>query len=145
MGRYDDRPYEVGNGKPPAQHRFKKGQSGNPRGPRHKKKARDATLEVLAHDAVNELVTVFVGGRERRLPKKQAIVVGVVNDALTGTPAQRLKAVEALRKIGAFDQTVEDRRITPEMQAECAQQLIAHLIEEGKRDESTRHLFAEYG
>lgn len=144
MGQYDDRDYPVGKGKPPGEHQFKPGQSGNPRGPRHKKKAKEATLEVLAHEAVNEMVSVFIGGRERRLPKKQAIVIGVVNDALAGTPAQRLKALKALHEIGAFDKTVEDHRLTPEIEHKRAAELIAALIEEGKRDEKTQHLFAEY-
>jgi hypothetical protein len=58
MGQYDNRDYPIGKGKPPAEHQFKKGRSGNPRGPRHKKKAKEATLEVLAHEAVNEMVSV---------------------------------------------------------------------------------------
>jgi hypothetical protein len=65
------------------------------------------------------------------LPKKQAIVVGVVNDGLTGTPAQRLKALKALREIGAFDRTVEDHRLTPEMEQERAIALLNLLREEG--------------
>ena len=65
MGHYDDRDYAVGKGKPPAEHRFQKGKSGNPRGPSHKKKARDATLEVLAHEAVNEMISATIGGREQ--------------------------------------------------------------------------------
>ncbi len=144
MGQYDDRDYPVGKGKPPAEHQFKKGQSGNPRGPRHRKKAKEATLEVLAHEAVNEMVSVFINGRERRLPKKQAIVVGVVNDGLTGTPAQRLKALKALREIGAFDRTVEDHRLTPEMEQERAIALLNLFREEGMRDEEMRHHFAQY-
>jgi len=144
MGQYDDRDYPVGKGKPPAEYRFRKGQSGNPRGPRHRKKAKEATLEVLAHEAVNEMVSVFINGRERRLPKKQAIVVGVVNDGLTGTPAQRLKALKALREIGAFDRTVEDHRLTPEMEQERAIALLNLFREEGMRDEEMRHHFAQY-
>lgn len=144
MGYYDDRDYAVGKGKPPAEHQFKKGKSGNPRGPSHKNKARDATLEVLAHEAVNEMVSVFINGRERRLPKKQAIVLGVVNDALTGTPAQRLKALKALKDIGAFDRTVEDQRLTPEKEEERAIALLNILREEGEREEEMRHQFAEY-
>ena len=144
MGQYDDRDYAVGKGKPPAAHRFKKGQSGNPRGPRHKKKAKEATLEVLAYEAVNEMVSVFVGGRECRLPKKQAIVIGVVNDALTGTPAQRLKALNALREVGAFNTAVDDRRMTPEMQQERVIEVLNELIEEAKRDEELRHMFDDY-
>ena len=143
MGKYDDRDYKVGKGKPPQEHQFKKGFSGNPRGPRHKKKAQEATIDVLAHEAVNEMVPVFMGGRQTMMPKKQAIIVGIVNDALTGTPAQRIKALKVLQEIGAFN-PVEDERLTPELQTERMSQFIAALIEEGKRDETTRHLFAEY-
>jgi hypothetical protein len=144
MSDYTYAPYEVGKGKPPREHQFKKGQSGNPKGRRHKKNARGATLEVLAFEAVNEMVPVVIRGREVRLPKKQAIVLGVVNDALTGTPAQRLKAMQALHEIGAFKAAVEDERMTPEMREEAANNLIAVLIEEGKRDAEMRHLFAHY-
>lgn len=144
MGQYDDRDYIVGKGKPPIEHRFKPGRSGNPKGPRHKKKAKDATLDVLAFEAVNEMVTVVIAGRERRIPKKQAILVGVVNDALTGTAAQRLKAMKALNEIGAFAPTVEDQRLTPEMREERVRQFIDQLIEEGKRSEATRELFKDY-
>lgn len=144
MGRYDDRNYAVGKGKPPTEHQFKKGQSGNPRGPRHKKKPKEATLEVLAYEAVNEMVSVFVGGRECRLPKKQAIVIGIVNDALTGTPAQRIKALNALREVGAFNTEVNDRRMTPELEQKNIERFINELIEEGKRDEENKHRFAHY-
>jgi hypothetical protein len=40
------RDYEIGRGKPPVHSRFKKGQSGNPRGPRPKKSA-DAAPDAL--------------------------------------------------------------------------------------------------
>jgi len=144
MGQYDDRDYAVGKGKPPAEYRFKKGQSGNPQGPRHKKKARNATLEVLAHEAVNEMISATIGGRERRLPKKQAIIVSVVNDALAGTPAQRVRALKFLKEIGAFDTTIEDHRLTPEMEHERLAQVVNELAEECKRDEEMKHLFADY-
>jgi hypothetical protein len=144
MRQYDNREYEVGKGKPPKATQFKKGHSGNPRGPRHKKKLREASFEVLAYEAVNEMVSVFINGRERRLPKKYVILLGVVNDAVTGTPSQRLKALNALRDIGAFKPAVEDDRMTPEMQQAAAHQLVAALIEEGLRNEATRHQFAEY-
>ena len=46
------RDYEVGRGKPPVHSRFKKGQSGNPRGRPAK------NLAVLLAAALNETVTV---------------------------------------------------------------------------------------
>ena len=52
----DKRDYEVGRGKPPVHTRFKKGQSGNPRGPRPK------NLSALLLDALNEKVVVTIDG-----------------------------------------------------------------------------------
>jgi len=144
MGKYDDREYAVGKGKPPVAHQFKKGESGNPRGPRHRKKAKDATLERLAFEAVNEPITVSIAGRERRLPKKQAMIMALVNDALTGTATQRLKAVKALHEFRAFDLAVEDHRLTPEEEYERSVALLNAFIEEGKKDEEMKHLFADY-
>ena len=49
------RDYEVGRGKPPVPTRFKKGQSGNPRGPRPKKPAGIAARRAQrtgGHDAL---------------------------------------------------------------------------------------------
>lgn len=130
MGKYDDRPYEVGKGKPPRTRQFKKGESGNPRGPRHKKKAQEATLATLVHEAANELMVVIINDREVRLPKKQAIIIGIMNDAIVGTPAQRLKAFKVLAEAGAFEPFVEDDRVTPEMEEENIAKFIKELARE---------------
>ncbi|MCD2317269.1 DUF5681 domain-containing protein [Sphingomonas sp. IC-11] len=58
-----DRSYEVGYGKPPTQHRFKRGQSGNPRG--RPKGARG--FKTLVEEMLSELVTVNVAGRKRKV------------------------------------------------------------------------------
>jgi hypothetical protein len=56
------RDYEVGRGKPPVHTRFKKGQSGNPRGPRPK------NLPALLVEALNEKVTVTSMASAARSP-----------------------------------------------------------------------------
>ena len=53
------RDYQVGRGKPPVHSRFKKGQSGNPRGPRPK------SLPALLVDALNEKVVATIDGELR--------------------------------------------------------------------------------
>ena len=69
----DKRDYEVGRGKPPVHTRFKKGQSGNPRGPRPK------NLSALLLDALNEKVVVTIDGERREITKREAIVTQLVN------------------------------------------------------------------
>src|SRR5260370_30614119 len=59
--------YEVGYGKPPLHTRFKKGQSGNPRGrPRGAK-----NLTTLLIDALNQPVVVTENGRRRQIAKRE--------------------------------------------------------------------------
>ena len=67
------RDYEVGRGKPPVHSRFKKGQSGNPRGPRPK------NLPALLIEALNEPVVVTIDGERRKITKREAVVSQLVN------------------------------------------------------------------
>ena len=65
--------YKVGPGRPPPHTRFKKGQSGNPRGRSPK------NLATLLADALNEKVYVTIDGRRRKITKREAIVTQMVN------------------------------------------------------------------
>jgi hypothetical protein len=67
------RDYEVGRGKPPVHTRFKKGQSGSPRGPRPK------NLPALLAAALNEPVYAMIDGKRRKITKREAIVTQMVN------------------------------------------------------------------
>jgi len=62
------RVYTVGRGKPPVHTRFKKGQSGNPRGPRPK------NLPGLLIEALNEPVIATIDGGQREITKREAVV-----------------------------------------------------------------------
>ena len=72
----DDKPdYKVGYKKPPLHTRFRKGQSGNPRGrPRGSK-----NLSTLLIDALNEPVVVTEDGRKRKISKRELGVRQLVN------------------------------------------------------------------
>jgi Family of unknown function (DUF5681) len=72
--------YEVGYGKPPRDTRFKKGQSGNPRG----RPSGAKNLSTLLSEALNELVIVAENGRRRKITKRQAIITQLVNRAAKG-------------------------------------------------------------
>src|SRR6516225_9865563 len=67
------RDYAVGRGKPPVHSRFKKGQSGNPRGPRPK------NLPALLVEALNEKVVVTIDGERREITKREAVAKQLVN------------------------------------------------------------------
>ena len=74
--------YPIGYGKPPAQTRFKKGQSGNPTG-RPKGTPNFATA---LEQALNEQVMVNEGGQRRTVSKLEATVKQLVNKATLGDP-----------------------------------------------------------
>src|SRR5215469_6510602 len=65
--------YKVGPGRPPLHTRFKKGQSGNPRGPRSK------NLPALLVAVLDEPVVVTTGGESRRITKREAVVTQLVD------------------------------------------------------------------
>ena len=65
----------MGYGKPPRHTRFKRGQSGNPRGrPRGSK-----NLPTLLTEALNERVVVAENGGRRKITKREAIITQLVN------------------------------------------------------------------
>src|SRR6516164_8820512 len=78
------RDYEVGRGKPPVHTRFKKGQSGNPRGPRPK------NLPALLVEALNEKVVVTIDGECCEITKREAVAKQLVNKS-TGADLRATK------------------------------------------------------
>ena len=71
--------FEAGYGKPPRHTRFKKGQSGNPRGrPKGSK-----NLTTLLTEALNEPVIVAENGSRRKITMRQAIIKQLVNRSAT--------------------------------------------------------------
>jgi hypothetical protein len=72
--------YDVGYGKPPARTRFRKGQSGNPKGrPKGTKNLKTDLLEEL-----QEQIQVREGNRECRLSKQRALLKSLTAKAIKG-------------------------------------------------------------
>jgi hypothetical protein len=72
--------YDIGYGKPPKHTRFKKGQTGNPKG-------RSKGIRNIATDVKETLarkVTVTEGGRTRTVSTQEAIVLRLAEQALKG-------------------------------------------------------------
>lgn len=114
----------VGYGRPPKEHRFRKGQSGNPKG--RPKKAK--SLQSLMDRELDQIVTVKEGGHELRLTKREAIVKRHVNSALTGNT----RAIEHLLRYCSDNGLADPFELT----AEDDQALQAALWREARKHDS---------
>ena len=105
----DDKPaYEVGYGIPPKNTRFKKGQSGNPRGrPKGAK-----SWKTLLEEVLNERITVVINGKPRRITKKRALTMQAYNVAM------RTDDLTMLKTMGAFEEPAEAQLASDEAQPE---------------------------
>jgi hypothetical protein len=82
-------------GKPPRHTRFKKGQSGNPRG----RPSGSKNLRTLLNEALNEPVVVTEEGRRRKITKREAIVTQLVNRSATADLRALKILLDTLREI----------------------------------------------
>ena len=78
--------YEVGYCRPPAQHRFAKGQSGNPSGrPNGRKKAakRESLMELLNRVSQRE-ISITINDKKAKMTMIEAILTRTAQQALAG-------------------------------------------------------------
>lgn len=96
------RDYHVGYKKPPTATRFKKGQSGNPKG-RPRQQAPD--FLALLHRILGQSIVVREGDRTRRVSRAEAIALGLVNDALKQKPGATKLLLQFLSKASSATTT----------------------------------------
>jgi len=93
--------YDVGFGKPPKETQFVKGRSGNPRGrPKGSK-----NLATTFHEITRELIRVSENGKSRTVSKLDAIMIQLVNRALSGD----LKAAKEILQWNQLFESMADR------------------------------------
>ena len=87
-----DSDYEVGYGKPPKEHRFKKGRSGNPKGRTKKKK----NMATVMKDLLERPMTIRQNGQERRVTFSEAFVHRLAARSLEGSPRDMIALMKAI-------------------------------------------------
>ncbi|GJL85315.1 MAG: hypothetical protein DHS20C02_10900 [Micavibrio sp.] len=93
--------YEVGYRRPPKKTRFKKGNSGNPKG---RPKGSSNFLTLLEQE-LQKSITVTEDGKKKTITRKQAMAMRMVAGALQGDQKSLFTLVEILRRTGHFEET----------------------------------------
>ena len=79
-----DQEYRVGPGRPPKEHQFRPGQSGNPKGARRKSRSIELDLKALFERALSAKVTLRQGEQEKIISKAAAGIEQLVNQFAKG-------------------------------------------------------------
>jgi hypothetical protein len=116
------REYAASYRKPPVHTRFKKGQSGNPRGRPAK------NLPALLATALNEKVTITENGKRRQVTKREAVIAQLVNKSASAELRATKMLIDMMRDIEkkAEPPAGEKSPFSP-TDKEVMQQLIARL------------------
>jgi hypothetical protein len=91
--------YKVGYGRPPKHTRFKKGQSGNPKG-RPKGRKNWATI---IDETLNRKVMVRVGGKTKRMTASQCIIEKTIQQAIKGSVPHLVQVIRMVKDSGTFE------------------------------------------
>jgi hypothetical protein len=120
-------PEKVGRGHPPREHRFKPGQSGNPKGRRKGCKNEATLLRDLLDDTK---LSLRVGGKTKKISVREAILRRMIEDAMKGD----IKSAQFL--LNRHRALVEGEAVPPELSPDDAEIL---------QDYVQRHAASETG
>jgi hypothetical protein len=95
-----DQEYRVGPGRPPKEHQFKPGQSGNPKGGRRKPRSIAPDLKDLFERALNRKVTLRQGEQQKIMTKAAAGIEQLVNQFAKGDRHARRDLLALAEKLG---------------------------------------------
>jgi hypothetical protein len=95
-----DQEYKVGPGRPPKAHRFKPGQSGNPKGAKRKPKSMAPDLKLALERALSKTVTLKQGDRQRTVTMAVAGIEQLVAQFAKGDRHARRDLIALADKLG---------------------------------------------
>jgi hypothetical protein len=121
--------YEIGYGKPPLRTRFRKGQSGNPKG-RPKGSLNTATM---LERILREIVVINEGGRRKKITKLEAALKQLVNKAASGDLAAiKLLATLANTAQGQVQGSLSSETATNDADQKVIASILKRLQEQPK-------------
>jgi hypothetical protein len=88
--------YDVGYGKPPIKHKFKKGKSGNPSGRRKRKPPLDFQDILIA--ALKSPMKIIDGGKTKKLPTLEVFSKSLLQRAIKGDKTATKYVVDFIQK-----------------------------------------------
>jgi Family of unknown function (DUF5681) len=92
--------YKVGPGRPPKEHQFKPGQSGNPKGAKRKPKAMATDLKAALEQALSKPIKLKQGERERIVSMAVAGIEQLVAQYVKGDHRARRDLMALADKLG---------------------------------------------
>lgn len=114
---HDSKKYKVGYKKPPERTRFKKGQSGNPKGrPLGSKNMHGNRLENIVMQEVYRLIPVNEGGKQARMPLLQAMMRSMGISALKGQVRTQRTILDLVREKERNDQRLHEEYLRTMME-----------------------------
>jgi Family of unknown function (DUF5681) len=92
--------YKVGPGRPPKEHQFKPGQSGNPKGAKRKQKAMALDLKAALEQALSKTIKLKQGERERIVSMAVAGIEQLVAQYVKGDHRARRDLMALADRVG---------------------------------------------
>jgi hypothetical protein len=100
--------YDVGYRRPPRHTRFKPGHPGCGGRPK-----RQRNLRTVLEATLDERITIREGKRPRKMTKRDAIILRLVNDAVSGNPKALPNLIALMRSHGLIGQPQEGTDLQP--------------------------------
>ena len=124
--------YVIGYGRPPVHTRFKPGHRG--RGGRPK---RQRNLRTVLEQTLDQRITIREGNRTRQVTKRDAIILKLVNDAVSGNAKAQSNLIALMRSHDLIGQPQDEADLQPFTADDEA--IIADLLRRlENREESTQ-------
>lgn len=120
--------YEVGYRRPPRQHRFQPGKSGNPKGRPKGAKGLKAELK----EELDELVPVTVNGKTKRMRKRRVVIKALTQQAAKGN----VTAADKLIALIIQAEGLEDERPPSRSLSNTDEQILTQFLGGGAADDN---------